>query len=160
MSSEFNDVLKENEAIIYFLMKKLKIRDPEKEFYQEGLIALWKAVQTHNAKRGKLSTYAYFLIEKSLLSLIRMPKEPEKLELMDWYTDKSLTYVLETEFDPYQLKRIEQVLTHKEMKWFTLFVLQDLSLKTIAEIEGVSIEAVKTWAKQAKPKLQQLLRNE
>lgn len=162
--SKFNDVLKNHETMIYYLIHKLGIRTEDNEFYQEGVIALWKAAETYDEARGKFSTYAYFLIHKALLSLIR--KRNRQIDVEDAYKEKvtadlsQMTATLETGFDAYLLKKIEQALTGKQMAWFTLFVLQDLSVKNIAEKEGVTIDAVKSWAKQAKPKIQKLLHSE
>lgn len=68
-----------------------------------------------------------------------------------------LIATLETDFDPYLLRQIQKNLTQNQMKWFILFVLQDLSVKEIAEKEGVTIDAVKNWARLAKPKIRKLL---
>ena len=57
---QFNDVLRDHEKMIYYLIHKLGIRNGEDEFYQEGVIALWKASETYDEARGKFSTYAYW----------------------------------------------------------------------------------------------------
>jgi RNA polymerase sigma factor (sigma-70 family) len=163
-ASEFNDVLKEHEGIIYYLIQRLGIRDPEKEFYQEGVIALWRAVETYNEERGKFSTYAYFLVEKALLSLIR--KRNRQTEVEEVYKvlvasdERNVSSSFQLNFDFYLLNQMEQVLTEKQMKWFTLFVLQDLSIKEIAAKEQVTIVAVKNWARHAKAKIKRLLDEE
>ncbi|SDJ97801.1 sigma-70 family RNA polymerase sigma factor [Sediminibacillus albus] len=160
----FNDILTEYENMIYYLIMKLGIRDSEKEFYQEGMIALWEAVESYNAKRGKFSSYAYFRIEKAMLSLIRKrnrQKENEQAYISQVKAQQGNTAAfLEEGLDPYLHARIAQVLTDKQMKWFTSFVLEDLSLRTISEQEQVTIDAVKNWARNAKPKIQPLLRDD
>ncbi|SET50339.1 DNA-directed RNA polymerase [Salinibacillus kushneri] len=70
-ASDFNNLLKKHENIIFHLIHKYGIRDPENEFYQEGIITLWKAFETYDETKGKFSTYAYFLIQKKFLTLIR-----------------------------------------------------------------------------------------
>lgn len=161
---QFNDVLRDHEKMIYYLIHKLGIRNGEDEFYQEGVIALWKASETYDEARGKFSTYAYFLIHKALLSLIR--KRNRQIEIENAYkimitADISqLTATIETDFDAYLLKKIEQALTKNQMTWFRLFVLEDLSVKKVAEREGVSLDSVKSWGKRARPKIQQLLDSE
>ena len=50
---QFNDVLKDHEKMIYYLIHKLVIRNGEDEFYQEGAIALWKASKTKQANRDR-----------------------------------------------------------------------------------------------------------
>lgn len=158
----FNEVLNKYENMIHYLIHKLRIRDPEKEFYQEGTIALWKAVESYDAKRGKFSNHAYFRIEKVLLDLIRKRNRQTEKEqaYINMVTPEihPLTTTQEESIDSYLLNQISQTLTANQMKWFTLFVLQDLSLKAIAEREQVTVDAVKSWSRQAKPKIQKILR--
>ena len=161
---DFATVLKEHENIIYHIINKYRIRDTEQEFYQEGTIALWKAMETYDEKRGKFSSYAYFLIDKTFLSMIRTRNR--KAELQEAYiagiaseTDQ-LIATLEIDFDPYLLRSIEKHLTANQMKWFTLSVLYDKTYKEIATHENVTVDAVKNWARLAKPKIQRLLANE
>ncbi|WP_226037833.1 sigma-70 family RNA polymerase sigma factor [Aquibacillus saliphilus] len=163
-SNYFNDILKAHEKIIFHLINRLGIRDPDKEFYQEGVIAMWRAVETYDETRGKFSSYAYFLIEKALLSLIRQRnRQSEKdnlyLDNLSNY-DRQVSSALELEFDPYLLERIKRVLTDNQMKWFTLYVLEDLPVKEIAMKEDVTEDAVKNWGRRAKPKLRVLLKSD
>ncbi|MBB6454559.1 RNA polymerase sigma factor (sigma-70 family) [Salirhabdus euzebyi] len=158
----FNDVLKEYDRIIYHLIHRLGIRDPYREFYQEGVIALWKAYETYDEdKGGKFSTYAYFRIEKALLSSIRdqnrrQEKEEKYKQIM--FTFENLVTTDEYDLiDMYTLEKIKAALSEKQLIWFTSFVLNDLSVKEIAENEGVTVDAVKNWARLAKPKIRKLL---
>ncbi|MRH41096.1 sigma-70 family RNA polymerase sigma factor [Aquibacillus halophilus] len=163
-STYFNDILKAHENMIYHLINKLGIRDPDKEFYQEGVIAIWRAVETYDENRGKFSSYAYFLIEKGLLSLIRQRNrqvEKDNYYLEKLSTDESRVLTsLEIGFDPYLLNSIEEILTDNQLKWFKLFVLEDLSIKEIANIENVTEDAVKNWGRLARPKLRALLKDD
>lgn len=58
--TNFTEVVLEHENMIHYLIYRLGIRDPEREFYQEGVIAIWKATKTYDESRGKFSSYAYF----------------------------------------------------------------------------------------------------
>lgn len=154
---QFNDLLTEHENMIHYLIKKFGIRDPEKEFYQEGVIALWNAAETYDETRGKFSSYAYFRIEKALLSLIRKhnrqaEKETAYLTAVQAEPNQ-LTATLDIRFDPYLYDALLNILSINQRKWFTAFVLEDLPVKTIAERENVSVEAVKSWRKEAKRKI-------
>ncbi|WP_186577996.1 sigma-70 family RNA polymerase sigma factor [Aquibacillus kalidii] len=160
VTDDFNEVLQQYENIIYHLINKFGIWDTEREFYQEGVIALWNAMRTYDVKRGKFSSYAYFMVEKTLLSLIRTKTNratKEKNYLNQVSTDlQQVTTTIEDDnrIDPYLLDHIRKVLTDNQMKWFTLYILEDLSVKEIASREKVSATAVKNWGRLAKKKLQ------
>ena len=161
---DFAYVLNDHENIIYHLINKYRIRDSEQEFYQEGTITLWKAMETYDEKRGKFSSYAYFLIDKAFLSMIRTRNR--KAELQEAYIagiaseSDQLIATLELGFDPYLLESIEKHLSANQMKWFTLAVLYDKTYKEIAIQEHVTVDAVKNWARLAKPKIKRLLEKE
>jgi RNA polymerase sigma factor (sigma-70 family) len=157
---EFNDVLKEHEKIIYRLINKYQIRDGEKEFYQEGVIALWKAHESYEPAKGKFSTYAYFLIEKSLLSLIRKTVNQREVDeaILVGTTETFTTLSAEDlVLDPYLMEQIEQSLTANQMKWLTYYGVHGLKVKEIAEKEDVSVDAVKNWGRVARGKIKKLL---
>ncbi|WP_407271217.1 sigma-70 family RNA polymerase sigma factor [Radiobacillus sp. PE A8.2] len=157
----FQDILSEHENMIYYLMNKLGIRDPEQEFYQEGIIALWKATNNYDPNKGKFSTYAYFLIHKTLISLIRKKNrqtEKENAYIASASAELSMvSTMIQPNIDPYLLNKIEKALSKKQMIWFTLFVLDDVSIKEIARRHQVSTDAVKNWARLAKPKLRKIM---
>lgn len=48
---------------------------------------------------------------------------------------------------------VKNRLTVRQWKWVYYFIVLDKSLKEIAEIENVTIEAVKGWAKETRNKL-------
>ncbi|WP_404821762.1 sigma factor-like helix-turn-helix DNA-binding protein [Oceanobacillus halotolerans] len=50
---------------------------------------------------------------------------------------------------------LQSQLTKNQWKWVDSFIRQNLSIKEIANQEGVSIDAVKSWGRQARKKLQQ-----
>ncbi|WP_138419923.1 sigma-70 family RNA polymerase sigma factor [Aquibacillus sediminis] len=161
--NNFETIVKDYEKMIYRIIHKLGIRDTDHAFYQEGLIALWKAVEKYDPARGAFSSYAYFLIEKAMISLIR--KNNHQIQQQHDYVTNLLvnnedycTYA-EMGMDPYLLQSIRQQLTKKQWYWFSLFILKDLSIYEIAIQEDVTIDAVKNWARLAKPKLRNLLKD-
>ncbi|MCT2536662.1 sigma-70 family RNA polymerase sigma factor [Aquibacillus koreensis] len=159
--NDFEDLLSHHENIIYHIINKYGIRDPEKEFYQDGVIALWQAAASYDESKGKFSSYAYFKIEKEILSMIRIRiRQIEKQEAYKKQLENrgniGKTH-LELGFDPYLFQMIEQVLTKNQMKWFSLYVLQDLTIKEIAQQEDVTLDAVKNWARLAKRKIKKVL---
>src|SRR5699024_9934762 len=48
---------------------------------------------------------------------------------------------------------IRQQLTTNQWKWVSYFIIADLSIKEIMEIENVTADAVKGWGRSAKKKL-------
>ncbi|WP_296361118.1 sigma factor-like helix-turn-helix DNA-binding protein [Virgibacillus sp.] len=48
------------------------------------------------------------------------------------------------------------MLSKNQWTWLKLFIIEDMTTKAIAEREGVSVDAVKSWGKEARKKLQKL----
>ncbi|MFB1050031.1 sigma-70 family RNA polymerase sigma factor [Paraliobacillus sp. JSM ZJ581] len=155
----FEQLLSDFEPMIFHLLYKYGIRDAEKEFYQEGIIALWRAWQTYDQEKGKFSSYAYFSIQKSFFTLLRKEKSVQKRkEKYAALTDiNSLVYYNQLPFDPYLLAAIQQKLTANQMKWFNGYIIHRQTIKQIAHQENVTENAVKNWARLAKPKIKQIL---
>lgn len=156
---EFAEVVLQCNDIIYHLIHRLGIRDPEGEFYQEGLIALWEAYRNYDYEKGKFTTYAYFIIQNRLKDLIR--KKNRELEVQEKYKEhvqqdpSCYTYELEFPEDHCLLQQIKEVLTENQRKWLLLHRIAGYSYKEIAEMEGVTVDAVKNWGRLAKRKLKQ-----
>ncbi|MDC3415941.1 sigma-70 family RNA polymerase sigma factor [Aquibacillus salsiterrae] len=158
LEDNFEEIVKDHQKIIYHLIHKLGIRDQNEEFYQEGVIALWKAQLKYDSTKGKFSSYAYMVMEKALIALIHQRNRmQEKTEKVIESIDTSECMLMEDiAFDPYLFEQIKSVLTDNQMKWFSCYILEELSVKEIAEQEQVTIDAVKNWARLAKPKLRKL----
>ncbi|WP_102026506.1 sigma-70 family RNA polymerase sigma factor [Salirhabdus sp. Marseille-P4669] len=160
-ASEFNHVLKEHERLIYHLIHRLGIRDSEGEFYQEGVIALWEAIQTYDEARGKFSSYAYLMVKKALIEVIRKQNRQSKIEEAYKHAVTSspanFTTSIDISVDPILLNQIKEVLSENQWKWFSMFVLQDRTVKEIASKEMVTENAVKNWGKLAKKKIQKVI---
>ncbi|WP_182199755.1 sigma-70 family RNA polymerase sigma factor [Paraliobacillus salinarum] len=155
----FEQLLHDFEPIIFHLLHKYGIRDEDKEFYQEGSIALWHAWQTYDQEKGKFSTYAYFSIQKAFFTLLRketaIQKRKEKYQ--SYLDTSSLVCYNQLPFDPYLFAMIEQKLTQNQMKWFIGYIINQQTIKQIAQKENVTENTVKNWARLAKPKIQQIL---
>ncbi|MFC4402937.1 sigma-70 family RNA polymerase sigma factor [Gracilibacillus xinjiangensis] len=156
---QFEDVLQENERIIHHLIHKYRIRDREGDFYQEGLIALWEAVQTYDESRSKLSTHIYNCISSRFLNKIKKENR-EKEQLKTWLINiKAEDLLIEDrdELDKQLLRDIRKVLSDRQWCWFYHFVLHDQPARDIARHYCVTDHAVKSWARSARSKIQQLL---
>lgn len=166
----FEEIFEQNERRIHYHLHRLNIRDPHQEFYQEGLIAMWSAYRNYQPDKGPLSTYFNFIIRRRLIDLIR--KESKRLEKeilasteeepsfeASLYQQASDTYSPELSVgrniikDETLWQHIRNSLTEKQWKWVQYYILEGMTLKEIARKEDVSVEAVKSWAKEAKKKL-------
>ncbi|WP_234028515.1 hypothetical protein [Lentibacillus sp. Marseille-P4043] len=47
-SFEFEEIFEQNKRRIHYHIHKLNIRDPHREYFQEGLCALWNACEIIN----------------------------------------------------------------------------------------------------------------
>ncbi|HLR51576.1 MAG TPA: sigma factor-like helix-turn-helix DNA-binding protein, partial [Candidatus Avamphibacillus sp.] len=50
-------------------------------------------------------------------------------------------------------KQVQETLTENQWKWVYCYIISDMPMKDIAEREGVSVDAVKSWSRQARKKL-------
>ncbi|MCF3942605.1 sigma-70 family RNA polymerase sigma factor [Oceanobacillus alkalisoli] len=164
----FEEIFKQNERRIHYHIHRLGIRDPHQDFYSEGLFALWTAHQKYNPNKGPLGTYFNYTIRNRLVDLLRketreMEKkdsivETEKQRISDATTELRNTTIdmpgskLE-EREMWQDVKAE--LTAKQWDWVYYYIIQGMRVKEIAEMKGVSVEAVKGWGKGARRKLRE-----
>lgn len=166
----FEEIFEQNERRIHYHLHKLNIRDPHHEFFQEGLIGMWKAYEQYQPNKGPLGTYFNFMIRNRLIDSIR--KESRRME-KEVLASKDEEAAFDTEIfqktnnstledssleeslkhNPDLWKHIKGLLTEKQWKWLKYYIIEDLTIKEIAEQEEVSVEAVKGWAKEARKKL-------
>ncbi|RDW20761.1 sigma-70 family RNA polymerase sigma factor [Oceanobacillus chungangensis] len=169
----FEEIFEQNERRIHYHLHKLNIRDPHQEFYQEGIVAMWNAYENYQPDKGPLSTYFNFTIRHRLIDLIRKenrrlemeelaPKEEDAAFESDVYHKASLPASSEGNpaehitNDFYLWQKVKELLTEKQWKWVRFYIIEGMTLREIAEQEGVSIEAVKSWAKEARKRLRSL----
>ncbi|GAE92430.1 hypothetical protein JCM21714_1429 [Gracilibacillus boraciitolerans JCM 21714] len=156
---EFASILKEHEKMIFHLINKYQIQDIEGEFYQEGMIAVWHALQTYDQTKSKLSTYVYYCITRRFLNKIKKENsEREKFQIwFDQVTMEDIQIEDQLDVDSQLLIDIQNILSLKQWQWFVLFILRDRPVKEIADNFDVTENAVKNWGKQARPKIKLLL---
>ncbi|KGX94099.1 hypothetical protein N781_01935 [Pontibacillus halophilus JSM 076056 = DSM 19796] len=152
---KFDDVVDQHKGMIYHILHRLHIKDTEGDYYQEALIALWQAWNTHDAAKSKLSTHIYYTVHKHLLTLIRT--QNRKSSHQKAYIEETKQTLNENEestlFDPYLQQEIESILTEKQYAWFKGVIMNGQPLQAIAAKENTTLEAVKNWGKAAKKKL-------
>lgn len=169
MNQAFEAFFKANEGRIHFQIKNLGIsRSWYSEFYTEGIFALWQAYRDFDPKLGGISTYLNYCIRYRLIDLIRkkereqvrdnMYEEQQKINQTNgtYYSQRKTPMpslpslkVKDTSF----WHDIRTQLTDNQWKWVKYFIIADLSVKEIMEIENVSADAVKGWGQAVRKKL-------
>lgn len=169
MNKAFNLFFKANDRRIYYQMQRLKIpRDLYDDFYAEGIFALWQAYKKHDQEKGDIGTYINYQIRYRMIDLIR--KGTRDQEVVDSaihenivqiddgnrYSQTGLTIIsnhgITLENEAFW-QEIQNNLTAKQWKWVQYFIIANLSIKEIVEIEHVTVDTVKSWGRQVRRKL-------
>lgn len=169
MERDFSSFLSMHEQRIYYQIQRLGIPyGLQEEFYAEGILALWHAYKHHDETKGEIGTFINYQIRFRLIDLIRKNKQDEKvkeetlkgrtIELEDGNrSSTSTTPLLRTEGIILEneafWEEVKKDLTDKQWKWVHYFIIADLTIQEIMEIENVSADAVKGWAKEVRRKL-------
>lgn len=144
--------------MIHKIINMLHIYKNKEEYFQHGLVALWEASMRFDPCKGNFTNYAYTYIKGSLQTeLSKVHKYEEKSvypseEYWETVEDLLTNIPLEEEI----LLSYCRTLTENQKKWVLYTALCDLSVKEIAEIENVSLSAVKSWRAGARGKLKEL----
>lgn len=166
---DFESFFQANERRIHFQIHKLGIYGSwYSEFYTEGIFALWKAYREFDAAKGNLGTYLNYRIRYRLIDLIRKKtrdiEHAEKIveqRMIDMTngtrnsgTDAPIVNlpsitIADTQF----WMSIRDQLTENQWKWVHYFIIADLSVQEIMEMEGVTADAVKGWGQAVRKKL-------
>jgi len=137
--------------MIFSIIKKLKIYKNRDEYFQIGLIALWKAYLMYNQQKGEFSNFAYTYIRGSILNEL---KKSRKLEDTSIYVDQTIwDNLISISHDPaikqVELKRAIHSLSEKDQLLLKKIYILGYSLQEIASQEGVSYTAIKKRKKRA-----------
>lgn len=169
MENQFEDFFQANERRIHFQIHRLRIpHNLYDEFYTEGIVALWQAYQDVDQAKGNIGTFLNYRIRYRLIDLIR--KKQRETELDEKFFQHRVTEMTDGTrhrdsntplmnipnlpvTDDTLWQHIQEQLTTNQWKWIRYFIIADLSLKEIMEIENVSADAVKSWGRAARKKL-------
>lgn len=169
MNGDFEKFFRQNQRRIHFQIRRLGITgDLYDEFYAEGMIALWEAYQTYEVKKGDVGTFINYKIRYRLIDLLR--KKTRQKESLDYYVLEKRTELTDGNHhratqmplishpgivlkDKRFWEEIRSRLTEKQWKWVEYFIIADLTIKEIMEIENVSADTVKSWGKAVRKKL-------
>lgn len=147
--------------MIYKVIQSLNIYKNEEEFYQTGLIALWEAQERFDPKKGKFSAFAYSYIRGRLLDDL---KKTHKDEERNVHPDEEFWYLIEDEHSISMACETEWLLTYckslteHQRKWVLHTCMNRLTPSEIAQLENVSLSAVKKWRKGAIERLKRTIR--
>lgn len=151
----FDKLVQQYDAMIWKIIHSLHIYKNQREFYQTGLIALWEAERGFFEERGNFTSYAFSYIRGKLLTELTQRRKQEDTclypeeEFWNHIEDETKLHYLEEEIILTYCER----LTENQRKWVLYTSLADLSIKEIADIEQVSMSAVKAWRKGAREKI-------
>ncbi|SFD42129.1 RNA polymerase sigma factor, sigma-70 family [Lentibacillus persicus] len=165
----FEEIFEQNKRRIHYQIHKLNIHDPHEEFFQEGLVAMWRAYESYQPDKGPMATYFNYMIRNRMIDAIR--KDTRKHEALEKIIHQRKTQLTDGNYhrksdatnplvdaqhlpmhDPNLWNNLKSQLTDKQWKWVQHRIILDMPYKEIAEAENVSVEAVKSWGKQVRKK--------
>lgn len=153
----FDELVVQYQPMIHKIIHSLHIYRNQDEFYQTGLIGLWEATKSFDDKKGSFSNYAYTCMKGKMLYQMNQTNQWQEKHIHPlqkfWGTieDHETSSLLEKEM----LQTYCEGLTEKETKWVISSIIEQLSIKEIAERENVSVSAVKQWKAGAVRKLKE-----
>ena len=159
---QFETLKEQYEPMIFKIIQSLNIYKNKTEFYQTGLIALWEAHERFDPEKGQFTVFAYTYIRGRMLTELKRTNRNEqrnvypKEEFWEMIQDDDADPLLHA--NQFLLSLVEGCqLTEHQMKWVMYTCVHMLTVSEIAEIEGVSVSAVKQWRQGAKKKLKDSL---
>ena len=166
---EFEAFFKANERRIHFQIHRLGISgDWYSEFYTEGVFALWRAYKEYEESKGEIGTFINYQIRYRLIDLMRkkmrdeqvmeeaIAEEKTKIDNGNRHRGSGVPVVNVSDIaleDREFWQEVRSRLTETQWKWVEYFIIADMSVKEIMELEGVSADAVKGWGRQVRRKL-------
>lgn len=169
VDQDFELFFRQHENRIHFQIHRLGISPGwYDDFYSEGIVALWDAFREFDEARGNLGTFINYKVRFRLIDLLRRKlRRQEVIEEAIEQTRVSLEsgnrhrasgralvdasgIVLE---DDTFWREVRRRLTERQWLWVKYFIIADLSVKEIMELEGVSADAVKGWGREVRRKL-------
>ncbi|WP_284035552.1 sigma-70 family RNA polymerase sigma factor [Neobacillus sp. 114] len=157
----FEQLAEHYKPMIHKIIHSLHLYTDLEEFYQQGLIALWEASQRFNPEKGNFTNYAYTFIRGSLLTELNKMAKFKEISICP--AEEFLVMVADCQQDLSSEKEIlltyAQRLTPNQRKWLLYTIHSDLSIREIADKEGVTVSAVKQWREGARKRLRELITN-
>lgn len=155
----FEETLTHYERLIKSLMKKLHLYQNHEEYYQLGLIALWKAYENYDASIGNaFSSYAYQTIYYDLLNHL---KKESHHQAHTTYLDTTITEIIPDKenntLDNFHFSQYIKKLSPTEQLILTEKFQHDLTFKQIAQKHNMHLEKVKSAYRYSLKKLKKTI---
>lgn len=172
-AEEQNEFLEKNKYLVLYLISKYyKSSLDDEDLYQEGMIALWKAMNTYNAEKGEWKVYASIYVRNALSNYIRAKTRKKRnfeegtvvISINDTapFTEESMTweqFIPErktTGYSDIEEKEFFKKL-NKEEEEIVKYKLAGYSVREIAKRKGKSTQSIyqkmKTIRKKAEKSL-------
>lgn len=169
LNLDFEHFFQANERRIHYQIHRLGITDSwYDDFYAEGLVAMWQAYKEFDTAKGNIGTFVNYRIRYRLIDLLRKRlRESEAAEAVVEETGQTLVdgnvhrgsqlpvlrvRGIELTDDAFWQK-VRAQLTERQWKWVHYFIICELTVKEITELENVSADAVKGWGREVRRKL-------
>jgi DNA-directed RNA polymerase len=151
MDQLFEEVLEQYTPMIHHIIRSLNIYKEKERYFHEAAIALWEAWSCFDEHKGSFTSYAYSSIRGKLLNHLK-----KEIKWEEYHT--VMEQMPESQAEPSfplleNLEDYTQNLTDNQRTWLVEFIYKGRKLKEIANQEGVSVSAVKSWRKEALKKL-------
>ena len=153
--------LEENQKMIWTVLNtykrgKILTQEDEQDLYSMGLGGLWLAIQQYDPTRGvKFSTVAWRFILTELQRYYRDIQPHNfhgKTALSLSFSEYDFIEGVVNPLDHYQIDLNEIKLTAKQKEWFMSYI-EHRNFNKVAELYGVSKQAVRESVKQTQAKL-------
>ncbi|AZB42563.1 sigma-70 family RNA polymerase sigma factor [Bacillus sp. FJAT-42376] len=154
----YSELLERYKPMILHLMKRLSIYRNHEEFFQTASIALWEASNHYQPSKGTMDAYYYLFIKGKLMNeMTRQNRLLMREDLKDeWgWADSGPDDFLPAE--RYDWEDLMKDLTLNQKKWIRNYAFLGLTITEIAQKEGATPAAVKSWRRDAIKKLRDQL---
>ncbi|CAM4014889.1 sigma-70 family RNA polymerase sigma factor [Alkalicoccus chagannorensis] len=152
----FEEVEAQFMPMVYGALRRWKLQGEAEEFEQTGRIALYEAWQKFDGDKGAFAPFAQSYVNGRIRQqLTRQNRERERFactppEIMELHDAPAPGRESQLELRDVIAR---MPLSERQRCWLIGYVLDNLTVREIAEREDVSIETVKSWRKEAKKKL-------
>lgn len=157
-NKSIEEVLMQFEPMVKKQMLSLQIYKSQEEFFQIGLIGLWEAYRRFDPEKGAFPAFAQSTVRGKMLVHLREENNFDQQhatfteEMLESIPDYGVSDPLEREL----ILSYCDGLTDKQLNWVIQGIIENKKPGEIAEKEGVPVDRVKSWRKEA---LKKILRN-
>lgn len=157
----FEEIVEQYQPLVLRIINSLCIYKERDVYLQIGLVALWEAQKRYNPDMGAFSTFAYITIKGRLQTYLTKEttyydrhQGVKKESYFDIVDERSSILLDEDILEIYCSE-----LSDNQRKWVKGKIIEDKTSKEIALEQGVSLEKVKSWRREAVKKLRKTMVN-